>query len=172
MSLVWMAIVVTWVSMHLLLGMGRRQVDLLGMRIVRHVRLGHHRIAAGAWRLWAERLLHAGHVLLLLLLLQGAREGYSSTALPPKHSNYVSNGLIWQALDLSEDPPRYGSPTPLWGLCGSTVPKCGMNTNSTSVVEDGHGSDTALLLHPNSTGQHSWAFHFKDQLNETCHTKQ
>ena len=48
MSLVWMAIVDTWVPVHLLLGMGRGQVDLLGMRIVRHVRLGHHRIAAGA----------------------------------------------------------------------------------------------------------------------------
>lgn len=48
MSLVWMAIVVTRVPVHLLLGMGRGQVDLLGMRIVRHVRLGHHRVAAGA----------------------------------------------------------------------------------------------------------------------------
>lgn len=48
MSLVWMAIVVTWVPVHLLLGMGRGQVDLLGMRIVRHMRLGHHRVAAGA----------------------------------------------------------------------------------------------------------------------------
>lgn len=48
MSLVWMAIVVTWVPMHLLLGVRRGQVDLLGMRVVRHVRLGHHRIAAGA----------------------------------------------------------------------------------------------------------------------------
>lgn len=48
MSLVWMAIVVTWVAVHLLLGVGRGHVDLLGMRIVRHMRLGHHRITAGA----------------------------------------------------------------------------------------------------------------------------
>lgn len=48
MSLVWMAIVVPRVAVHLLLGMGRGQVDFLGMGIVRHVRLGHHRVAAGA----------------------------------------------------------------------------------------------------------------------------
>lgn len=48
MPLVWMAVVVPWVPMHLLLGVGRGHVDLLGMRIVRHVRLGHHGIAAGA----------------------------------------------------------------------------------------------------------------------------
>lgn len=47
-SLVWMAVVVPWVPMHLLLGVGRGHVDLLGVRIVRHVRLGHHGIAAGA----------------------------------------------------------------------------------------------------------------------------
>lgn len=69
MSLVWMAIVVPWVAVHLLLGVGRGHVHLLGVRIVRHVRLGHHGITAGARGLWAERLLHAGHVLLLLLLL-------------------------------------------------------------------------------------------------------
>lgn len=135
-----MAVVVTWVPMHLLLGVGRGQVDLLGMRIVRHMRLGHHRIAAGAWRLWAEWLLHAGHVLLLLLFLQGAREGYSSTALPPKESDYVSNGLICQALDLSGDSPHCRPPTSLWGLCDWTVPKRGMNSNGTSMVEDRHGS--------------------------------
>lgn len=71
-SLGGMAVAFTWVPVHLLLGMGRGHVELLGMRIVRHVRLGHGRITAGARRLWAERLLHAGHaghVLLLFLLL-------------------------------------------------------------------------------------------------------
>lgn len=48
MPLVWMAVVVPWVPVHLLLGVGRGHVDLLGMRVVRHVRLGHHGIAAGA----------------------------------------------------------------------------------------------------------------------------
>lgn len=48
MSLVWMTVVVTRVPVHLLLGMGWGHVDLLGMGIVRHMRLGHHRIAAGA----------------------------------------------------------------------------------------------------------------------------
>lgn len=87
MSLVWVAVVVPGVAVHLLLGVGRGHVDLLGVRIVRHVGLGHHGIAAGARRLWAERLLHAGHVLLLLLLLQGATEGYSSAALSPKEQD-------------------------------------------------------------------------------------
>lgn len=92
MSLVWMAIVVPWVPVHLLLGVGRGHVDLLGVRIVRHMGLGHHRITAGARGLRAERLLHAGHVLLLLLLLQGATERHSS-ALPPKHPDWPRSGL-------------------------------------------------------------------------------
>lgn len=76
-SLGGMAVAFTWVPVHLLLGMGRGHVELLGMRIVRHVRLGHGGITAGARRLRAERLLHAGHaghVLLLFLLLQRVRE--------------------------------------------------------------------------------------------------
>lgn len=113
MPLIWVAIVVTWVPMHGLLGMGRGQVDLLGMRIVRHVRLGHHRVAAGARRLWAERLLHVGHVLLLLLLLQGRREGCSSSALPPQDPRYVSSSLGCLALDFAVDSPRCGDNTPL-----------------------------------------------------------
>lgn len=48
MSLVWVAVVVPGVAVHLLLGVGRGHVDLLGVRIVRHVGLGHHGIAAGA----------------------------------------------------------------------------------------------------------------------------
>lgn len=48
MPLVGMAVVVTGVPMHLLWGVGGGQMELLGMGIVRHVGLGHHRIAAGA----------------------------------------------------------------------------------------------------------------------------
>lgn len=48
MSLVWMAVVVPRVAVHLLLGVGGGHVHLLGVRIVRHVGLGHHRVTAGA----------------------------------------------------------------------------------------------------------------------------